>query len=33
VSEAVMLVDAAAAQSFVYIWSDLAYEPVQVNYQ
>lgn len=32
VSEAVMLVDAAAAQSFLYIWSDLAYEREQVTY-
>ncbi len=33
VSEAVMLVDSAAMQSFLYIWSDLAYEREQVNYQ
>ncbi len=33
VSEAVMLVDSAALQSFLYIWSDLAYEREQVNYQ
>ena len=32
VSEAVLLVDAAAAESYLYIWSDLAYEREQVNY-
>jgi hypothetical protein len=33
VSEAVMLVDSAAVQSYLYIWSDQAYERTQVNYQ
>jgi hypothetical protein len=33
VSEAVMLVDAAGRQAFLYIWSDLAYEQEQVNYE
>jgi hypothetical protein len=33
VSDAVMLVDSAATQSYLYIWSDLAYERAQVNYQ
>jgi hypothetical protein len=33
VNEAVMLVDTAALQSYLYLWSDLAYEREQVNYQ
>lgn len=33
VSDAVMLVDSAATQSYLYIWSDLTYERAQVNYQ
>lgn len=32
VSEAVLLLDTAAAQAYLYIWSDLAYEREQVNY-
>lgn len=32
VSEAVMLVDSAATESYLYIWSDTAYERAQVNY-
>jgi hypothetical protein len=32
-TEAVMLVDSAATQSFVYVWSDASYERTQVNYQ
>jgi hypothetical protein len=33
VSEAVMLVDSASTQSYLYVWSDLAYEREQVNYR
>jgi hypothetical protein len=33
VSEAVMLVDSAATQAFLYIWGDMSYERTQVNYQ
>lgn len=33
VTDAVMLVDSAATQSYLYIWSDLTYERTQVNYQ
>jgi hypothetical protein len=33
VSDAVMLVDSAASQSTLYVWSDLAYEHAQVSYQ
>ena len=33
VPEAVMLVDSAASQSFLYVWSDGSYERAQVNYQ
>ena len=32
-TEAVMLVDSAASESFVYVWSDVSYERTQVNYQ
>ena len=32
-TEAVMLVDSAASESFVYAWSDASYERTQVNYQ
>jgi hypothetical protein len=33
ITEAVMLVDSAAIQAFLYLWSDTAYERTQVNYQ
>jgi hypothetical protein len=33
VSEAVMLVDSAATQSYLYIYSDMSYEREPVNYQ
>jgi len=33
VTEAVMLADSAATESFVYAWSDGSYERTQVNYQ
>lgn len=33
VSEAVMLVDSAAVQSYLYIYSDMSYERETVNYQ
>jgi hypothetical protein len=33
VSEAVMLVDSAATQAYLYVYSDMAYEREQVNYQ
>jgi hypothetical protein len=33
VTESVMLVDSAATQSFVYVWSDVSYERTQVDYQ
>lgn len=33
VTDAVMLVDSAATESFVYVWSDASYERTQVNYQ
>jgi hypothetical protein len=33
VSEAVMLVDSAATQAYLYVYSDLAYEREQVTYQ
>ena len=33
VSDAVMLVDSAATQAFLYVWSDMSYERAQVNYQ
>jgi hypothetical protein len=33
VSEAVMMVDSANTQSYLYVWSDLAYEREQVNYR
>jgi hypothetical protein len=33
VSEAVMLVDSAATQSYLYIWSDMSYQREPVNYQ
>lgn len=32
-AEAVMLVDSAATESFVYVWADASYERTQVNYQ
>jgi len=33
VNEAVMLVDSAAAASYLFVWSDVNYEREQVNYQ
>jgi hypothetical protein len=33
VSEGVMLVDSSVMQSYLYMWSDLAYEREQVNYE
>lgn len=33
VTEALMLVDSAATQSFVYVWSEAGYERTQVDYQ
>jgi len=33
VPEAVMLVDSAATQAFLYVWSDLNYEREQINYR
>jgi len=33
VSEAVMLVDLAATQASLYVYSDMAYERAQVTYQ
>jgi hypothetical protein len=33
VAEAVMLVDSAVSESFLYVWSDISYERAQVNYQ
>lgn len=33
VTEAVMLVDSAATESFVYVWADASYDRTQVNYQ
>jgi hypothetical protein len=32
-SEAVLLVDSAAAQASIYVWSDMSYEREQVTYQ
>jgi len=32
-TEAVMLVDSAASEAFVYVWSGASYERTQVNYQ
>ncbi len=33
VSDAVMLIDSAAAQSYLYVWSDVGYERADITYQ